>query len=158
MDTTKIIANPGEQSITTEREFAAPPALLLRAYTEPDLVAQWLGPVELNTRVDHMDARDGGTWRYANVYEDGSEFGFHGVYHGTPSVAGIVQTFEFEGLPGHVVLETLTFEPRGDRTLVRTVSVFQSLADRDGMIASGMESGVVSSHDRLDALVARLGA
>jgi len=158
MGSTEIIANPGEHSLTIEREFAASPAMLFRAFVEPDLVEQWLGPTELITKVDRMDVRDGGTWRYVNVDSDGNEWGFHGVFHGAPSeAAGIVQTFEFEGTPGHVALQTLTFEERGDRALARAALVFQSVADRDAMIESGMERGVRDSHERLDALLARLG-
>jgi uncharacterized protein YndB with AHSA1/START domain len=88
---------------------------------------------------------------------DGNEAAFHGVFHGTPSPEnGIVQTFEFEGAPGHVSLETLTLEERGGKTLVRTNDVFQSVEDRDAAIASGMESGINESMERLDELLARL--
>ena len=87
---------------------------------------------------------------------DGNEYGFHGVFHGTPSPDGIVQTFEFEGTPGHVSLQTLTLEERGGRTVLRTNIVFQSVEDRDGMVQSGMEDGARDSMERLEELVARL--
>jgi len=87
---------------------------------------------------------------------DGNTYGFHGVFHGTPSPDGVVQTFEFEGEPGHVSLDTWTFEDRGGSTLVRSVSSFQSVEDRDGMVASGMEHGVRDSYERLAELLARL--
>ncbi len=106
--------------------------------------------------VDHLDVRHGGTWRYTSRDADGNDYGFHGVFHGTPSPDGIVQTFEFEGAPGHVSLETATFEDHGGRTLLRLNSVFQSVEDRDGMVQSGMEEGVNDSMERLDELVARL--
>ena len=107
------------------------------------------------TVIDRYDARDGGTWRYVQKDADGNEYGFHGVFHGTPSPEAIVQTFEFEGVPGHVMLDTTTLEQRDGRTLMRTVSSFQSVEDRDGMIASGMERGVRDSGDRLEELLAR---
>ena len=97
-----------------------------------------------------------GSWRYIHRDADGNEFAFYGVFHGTPSPDGIVRTFEFEGTPGHVSLETATFEERGGRTLLRMNSVFQSVEDRDGMVQSGMEKGVNDSMERLDELVARL--
>lgn len=156
MATTTIIAEPGVPQILLTREFAAPRDLLFRAHTDPDLFVQWLGPRTQTMTIDHLDVRDGGTWRYIHRDADGNEYGFHGVYHGTPSPDGIVHTFEFEGMPGHVSLETLTFEERGGKTLLRQNTVFQSVEDRDGMIASGMEQGVNDSMERLDELFARL--
>ena len=155
--TTQITAEPGVPYIEITREFDAPREFLFRAHTDPELLVQWLGPRGLTMTVDRLEARDGGTWRYTHRDADGNEYGFHGVFHGTPSPDGIVQTFEFEGLPGHVSLEWLTFEERGDgRTLLRANSVYQSVADRDGMIQSGMESGVNEGYERLDELIARL--
>jgi uncharacterized protein YndB with AHSA1/START domain len=154
---TQIVAEPGTQQTEITRAFNAPPELLFRAYTEPDLLVQWLGPRQYTMTIDRYEVRDGGTWRYVHSDADGNAFGFHGVFHGTPSVDGIVQTFEFEGMPGHVCLETLTFEDQGDTTLVRTSSVYQSVADRDAMVESGMEEGINDGYDRLDELVAKLG-
>jgi uncharacterized protein YndB with AHSA1/START domain len=153
---TQIIAEPGTQQTEITRAFNAPRELLFRAYTEPDLLVQWLGPRQYTMTIDRYEVRDGGTWRYVHSDADGNAFGFHGVFHGTPSVDGIVQTFEFEGMPGHVCLETLTFEEQGGTTLVRTSSVYQSVADRDAMVESGMEEGVNEGYDRLDELLARL--
>jgi uncharacterized protein YndB with AHSA1/START domain len=156
---TQILAEPGVPQIVIMREFDAPRELLFRAHTDPGLLVQWLGPRDLTMTLDRFDVRDGGTWRYIHRDADGNEYGFHGVFHGTPSPDdGIVQTFEFEGAPGHVSLQTLTLETVGDRTLLRTNAVFQSVEDRDGMIQSGMESGVNDSMERLDELLARLAA
>jgi uncharacterized protein YndB with AHSA1/START domain len=156
MSKTEITAEPGSPLIVITREFDAPRDLVFRAYTDPDLVVQWLGPRELTTRVDVFDPRDGGRWRYVQTDPQGNEYGFHGVFHGTPSPDAIVQTFEFEGVPGHVALETATLTERDGRTLVRRVSSFQSVEDRDGMVASGMERGVHDSDERLTELLARL--
>ena len=156
MPKTQIVAEPGVPQILITREFAAPRELLFRAHTDPELLVQWLGPRRLTMTVDRLDARDGGTWRFTHRDADGTEYGFHGVHHGTPSPDGIVRTFEFEGAPGHVSLETLTFEDHGGRTLLRANSVYQSVEDRDAMIQSGMAEGVEDSMERLDELVARL--
>ena len=154
---TQIVAEPRVPQIVITREFDAPRALLYRAHTDPELLVQWLGPRRLTTHVERWDVRDGGTWRYISRDGDGTEYGFHGVFHGTPSPeGGIVQTFEFEGTPGHVSLETLTFEERGGKTLVRMNDVFQSVEDRDAMLESGMEDGLNEGYDRLDELLARL--
>lgn len=158
MSETRITAEPGIPLITIEREFDAPRDLVFRAYTDPELIVRWLGPRELTTRIEEYDVRDGGRWRYISTDPDGNEFGFHGVFHGTPSPDVTVQTFEFEGVPGHVALETLTMTERDGRTFVRTVSSFQSVEDRDGMVESGMEHGVNDSHERMAELLATMGA
>lgn len=157
MSKTEIIAEPGMPQVVITREFAAPRELLFRAYTDPELLAQWLGPRRLTMSVDEFDVRHGGRWRYIHRDSDGSEYGFHGVFHGTPSAEdGIIQTFEFEGMAGHVTLTTVTFEERGSKTLVRSNDVYQSVEDRDAMMESGMDEGVNEGNERLDELLARL--
>src|SRR6266581_5568573 len=100
MDITQITAEPGIPQILISRVFDAPRDLVFRAYTDPELLVQWLGPRDLTMKVEEFDVRDGGKWRYVSRDADGNEYGFHGVFHGTPSPDGIVQTFEFEGVPG----------------------------------------------------------
>jgi uncharacterized protein YndB with AHSA1/START domain len=158
MSTTQITAEAGKHGVQTTREFDAPRELLFRAFTEPDLLVQWLGPRKYVMEIDRYEVRDGGTWRYTHRDDNGNEFGFHGVFHGTPSPERVVQTFEFEGFPGHVSLDTATFEENEGKTLLRINSVFQSVEDRDGMIASGMEEGMNEGFDRLDELLAKLVA
>jgi uncharacterized protein YndB with AHSA1/START domain len=155
---TEITVEPGSPLIVMTRDFDAPRDLVFRAYTDPQLLVQWLGPRELTTTVDQYDVRDGGRWRYVQRGPDGHEHGFHGIFHGAPSPEAIVQTFEYEGVPGHVMLQTTTLDERGRTTLARTVSSFQSVADRDAMVASGMERGVHDSDERLDEVLARLQA
>lgn len=155
----RITAAPDVPVIVIDTELDAPAALLLRAHLEPELVAQWLGPRRLRTRIDEHDVRHGGRWRMVQIDEDGAEHGFRGVHHGEPSVeGGITRTFEYDGAPGHVSFETLTFHERDGRTVLRAVALFQSVEDRDAMIAAGMERGVVESMDRLEELTARLAA
>jgi uncharacterized protein YndB with AHSA1/START domain len=158
MGNTQITAEPGMPQIIITREFDAPRDLVFRARTDPDLLVQWLGPRELTMTVDHYDARDGGRWRYVHTDTQGNEYGFHGVFHGTPSPDGIVQTFEFEGAPGRVSLDTTALHERDGRTLVRSVSSFPSVQDRDQMIAADMERGVRDSEDRLAELLTKLQA
>jgi uncharacterized protein YndB with AHSA1/START domain len=158
MSNTQITAEPGIPQIIIEREFDAPRDLVFRAYTDPELIVQWMGPRDLTMKIEEYDVRDGGKWRYISTDADGNEYGFHGVFHGTPSPEGTVQTFEFEGMPGHVAMDTLTLVERDGRTLVRTVSSFQSVEDRDGMVASGMERGVRDSDERMGELLAKLQA
>lgn len=154
---TKIIAEPGQQDITIIREFDAPRELVFRAYTEPDLYVRWLGPRGYEMKLEKFEPWSGGSWRYTHGDDQGNEYGFHGVNHEVTAPERIIGTFEYEGLPepGHVVLETAVFETLpGNRTRMTGQSVFRSVADRDGMLQSGMEHGVRDSYERLDELLA----
>ena len=150
----QITAEPGVPQVLTERTFDAPRDLVFRAFTDPELLVQWLGPRAYTMTIERYDVRDGGTYRYVHADDDGNAFGFHGVFHGEPSPDGFVQTFEFEGAPGHVSMDTLTLDEREGRTTVRTNSVFQSVAARDAMIDNGMAEGMREGYDRLDELLA----
>jgi uncharacterized protein YndB with AHSA1/START domain len=156
MTRTEIVAEPGIPQVIVRREFATTPAVLFRAHTEPDLLARWLGPETLRLTVDRLEPRDGGRWRYSQVDARGERYSFHGLYHGDPTPERIVQTYEFDRQPGTVYLNTITFEPRGDRTLLRQNTVFPSVEDRDYYVRTGMDEGLTASFVKLDALVAEL--
>jgi uncharacterized protein YndB with AHSA1/START domain len=152
------VEKDGTHGIRTERELDAPRDLVFRAYTDPDLVKQWLGPRRFTMEIDRYEVGDGGRWRYVQRDEKGVEHGFHGVFHGDPTPDAMVQTFEWEGLPGHVSLDRASLEEiEGERTVVRTVSVFQSEQDRDGMYDAGMADGMSEAYDRLEELLGTLG-
>nr|WP_082534690.1 SRPBCC domain-containing protein [Nonomuraea pusilla] len=149
---TTITAQPGSPFIEVVRDFDATPAQLFRAYTDPELVTRWLGPRGIEMRLIEHDARPGGTYRYAHRDREGDEHVFHGVFHTVTPGERIVQTFEHDGAPDVVSLDSATFEDLGGRTRLRTRSVFPSVEARDAMIAGGMERGVLDSMDRLDEL------
>lgn len=156
---TNITVEPGKQDLFVTREFDAPRELVFRAYTDPELYAQWLGPRGYSTTFEVFEPVSGGTWRFVQKDPNGNEFRFHGVNHEVTVPERIIGTFEFDGLPdsGHVLLETTIFEALpGDRTRVTSQSVFQSVADRDGMIQSGMEQGVVEGYERLDEILEKV--
>jgi uncharacterized protein YndB with AHSA1/START domain len=156
---TVLTVEPGKQEVFVTREFDAPRDLVFKAYTDPKLYVQWLGPRDLTMQLVTFEPKSGGRWRYIHKDQHGNEFGFHGVNHEVLAPERIIGTFEFEGLPekGHVVLETVKFEELpGGRTRVTTQSVFQSVGDRDGMVQSGMERGVVDSNERLDELLEKM--
>ena len=155
MSDMKVVADPGTHEIVITRSFDAPRELVFKAFTDADAVRQWWGLNSTETIVDQLEARPGGRWRFVQRDGDGNEFGFHGVYHDLQAPERIVYTFEFEGMPGHVLLETLVFEDQDGRTQMTDTSVFQSVADRDGMLQSGMESGAAESMDRLDEYLAK---
>jgi uncharacterized protein YndB with AHSA1/START domain len=156
MSETKIQAPDGVPFIDVSREFEAPRDLVFRAFTDPDLLVQWLGPAKYEMVVDEYDVRAGGSWRYVHRDNDGNEYGFHGVFHGEPSPDGFVQTFEFEGAPGHVALDQLVLTESDGRTIVRTHSVYQSLEARNAMVESGMAEGLNEGYNRLEALLGSL--
>ena len=154
---TNVKVEPGKQELFILREFDAPRELVFKAFTDPKLLAKWAGPRNLSLRIDKFKAGSGGSWGFVHSDKEGNEFAFHGVCHEETAPERIIRTFEFEGLPekGHVILETARFEalPK-DRSRVTIQSVFQSVADRDGMVQSGMEEGAGESYERLDELFA----
>ncbi len=155
---TTIIGEPGKQELYIIREFDAPRELVFKAFTDPDLLVQWIGPKGYVMKIDYYDPRSGGSYRYVHTDPNGNAWGFHGTIHEIKAHERAIQTFEFEGMPeaGHVALETARFEVLADnRTKVTVQSVFQSVADRDGMLQSGMEKGVNQGHDQLDRLLAK---
>jgi uncharacterized protein YndB with AHSA1/START domain len=152
---TTIEADPIVPTITIVREFAAPRAKVFRAWTDPDLVARWLGPKDTPTRVDHWDLRTGGSWRYASMREGEEIASFYGSFHEVRPDERLVQTFTWRGLPDGVSLDTTTFEDVGEgRTRVTIVGVLPTFEARDAMIASGMETGVVDGFNALDEILA----
>jgi len=152
---TEIIAEPGKQELFIKREFDAPRELVFKAHTDPEIYVKWVGPREMKMTIEKWEARDGGSYRFTHE-RDGHTYGFLGVYHELNAPERIIGTFEFDGLPerGHVILGTTRFEelPGGRCRLVHQ-SVFQSVEDRDGMIASGMERGVNDGYEKLDSLL-----
>jgi len=149
---TYITAPDGTPFIEVVREFDAPRSLVFRASTDPDLVVQWLGPRDLQMRIIEFDARTGGSYRYVHTDADGAEYPFRGVFH-TVTEAMIIQTFEFEDVPGFVSLETITLDDLGGRTRLHQNAVFPSIAARDQALADGMPHGITESMDRLGELL-----
>ena len=150
-----IEADPTVPIIRLTRDFDATPAQLLRAHTDPELFARWVGPNGMDTEIIDWDATTGGRWRY--VSRRGSEeHGFHGCFH-EGGDDRIVQTFTYDGQPDGVALETLWFEALGEgRTRLHAQSLVDSFESRDQWLASGMETGVEDGYAKLDALVSEL--
>lgn len=152
---TTITAPEGQPFIDMEREFDAPAELVHRAYRDPDLVKQWLGPRKYEMVIERWDARDGGAYRYFHKSGDDAH-GFRGVFH-SMAIDNMIQTFEYDGAPGHVSLDTQKIEDLpGGRSRMTSHSVFLSVADRDAMVEAGMDSGVEEGYERLDELLPTL--
>ena len=155
MNETRIEVDDKVPAIRIVREFDAPPAKVFRAHVEADLVAQWLGPRDLEMEIDHFDCRTGGSYRY--VHKRGDErYAFYGSFHEVRPNERIVQTFTFDGEPDHVALERLVLEDIGDgRTRLVATSLTDSFENRDAVLASGMEYGIRESYERLEELLAQ---
>jgi uncharacterized protein YndB with AHSA1/START domain len=144
----------GQPYIDFTREFDAPAAAVFEAHRDPALVARWLGPHGYEMVVDEYDFRTGGRYRYLHRDPEGAEYRFNGVFHVVRENEFAIQTFEFEGYPDVVSIESLRFEDLGDgRTRLSGHAVYPSQEARDGMAASGMEGGMSQGYDRLDALL-----
>jgi uncharacterized protein YndB with AHSA1/START domain len=155
--TTTKVTLPSDKEILITREFDAPRDVVYKAMIDPKLIPQWWGPRNSTTRVDKMDVRKGGAWRFVNRSADGSETAFRGEYRELVPGERIVQTFEWEPMAGHISVDTATLSDlQGERTLLTTRSVFTSKEDRDGMVQSGMEKGLKETYARFDEVLATL--
>ena len=151
-----VITTPGDREVQLERIFDAPRDAVWRAFVDPELIVQWWGPRGTTTEIDHIDVRPGGDWRMIIRGEDGHGQVFRGTFREIRPPSLLERTFEWEGMPGHVAVETVTFEDLGDgRTRLVARSIFHTTAERDQMLTSGgMERGANDSYDRLEELVA----
>jgi len=140
---------PSDREIVMTRVFDAPRRLVFEAHSKPEHVKHWWGRRGSTLPICEMDFRPGGAWRFVERGPDGQDNAFRGVYREITPPERIVWTFEFEGMPGHVSVETLTFVERDGKTTLTGRSVFETREDRDGMLQSGMEAGATETMDRL---------
>ncbi|AJT40513.1 SRPBCC family protein [Psychromicrobium lacuslunae] len=150
----QVIAESGTQNITLIRELNAPLARVFEAYTEPELVAQWLGPRRLEMKISEWNAVSGGGYAYLHIDSDGTEYGFRGTFHTVRTDELIIQTFEFLGALDAVSVETASFEDLGEgRTRLTSTATYPSAEVREMMLQSGMADGVKESYERLEELL-----
>lgn len=150
---TTTLTLPSDREVRTERIFAAPRELLWRALTDPALVAQWWGRGN-RLVIERMEVARGGHWRFVEHAPEGIH-GFEGRFREVTPPERMVQTFEWDGMPGHVLVQTLELEALGsDRTRLVTTALFHTSEERDGMIEAGMQEGLDQSYDALDRLLA----
>ncbi len=150
------VTTPTDRTIRIERVFDAPRDRVWQAFTDPKLIAQWWGRGN-KLVIERFEVERGGHWRFVEHSPDGVH-GFEGRYREVTPQERIVQTFEWDGMPGYVAAETAVFEDLGDgRTRVVTSAIFHTTEERDGMLSSGMEQGLEQSYRALDALLVRLG-
>lgn len=150
-----ISAPEGLPFIDIEREFDAPVTAVFNAHRDPELVKQWLGPNGYEMTIERWDFVPQGGYRYVHTTPEGESYGFNGTFHSVRENEFAIQTFEFEGYPDVVAIESITFEDLGDgRSRIRVHSAYPSLESRDGMVQANMEHGVREGYERLDAILA----
>ncbi|MGA2285027.1 MAG: SRPBCC family protein [Dehalococcoidia bacterium] len=152
-----LTAEPGRQDVSITNVFDAPRDLVFRAYTDPKLIPVWWNSKDFAVEVEKMEVRPGGSWRVISRDASGGEYWFRGMYHDVSPPKRIVQTFEHQGMPGHISLETVTIEGLGaGRTRVTDHVVFQSVEDRDAALEMGMEAEAPRVMSRLEDLFRHL--
>jgi len=150
MSKTDFQVDKDNLEVRISRVFKATPERMWQAHTDPEQIAQWWD----KTIIDKHDLKIGGEWRFVSKGDDGKEFAFHGEFKELDEPRKIVRTFEFEPWAGHVMTETVTFEPQPDGSTKQfTVSKYANLADLEGMVGSGMERGATAGLDRLAKVV-----
>jgi uncharacterized protein YndB with AHSA1/START domain len=152
------VTTPSDREIVMARVFVAPRELVFDAHTSCEHMSHWWGPRRYEVSSCEMDVRPGGGWRIVHRGSDGQEFGFRGEFREIVRPERLSWTFEYEGMPGHVSVETLIFTEQDGKTLITGTSVFETVEDRDGMLQSGMESGAAESYERLDEYLETLKA
>ena len=149
-----IVTLPSDLEIKMVREFAAPRAKVFAAHAKSEHVEHWWG--RGNPLESEMDFRPGGGYRFVEHAPDGEDYAFRGEYREIRAPERIVQTFEYEGEPGQVCVETLEFTEADGRTTVTGVTHFDTKAERDAMVEVGMQDGARQSYEALDAYLAEL--
>lgn len=143
---------PSDTEILLTREFDAPAPLVYKAMTTPEYVRRWWNCMDHKMPVCEIDLRVGGAWRFVTVDDSGTEYGFHGVYKEIVEPTRLVHTEIFEMFPTTEVLVTITLEPKGGKTLVKSHTQCPNKETRDGIIQSGMETGAAIAWDRVEEI------
>lgn len=152
-ESTQFAAPPGLPELRIAHTFDAPVERVFNAWIDPARIPRWWGPAYLTTTVEFMEPRVGGRYRIVQRAPDGKVHGFRGVYHTVEAPHLLISTFEYDGFPGHVSLDTCRFVAQEDKTNLMILSMFQSVEDRDGMVQSGCEAGVREMMARMETLL-----
>jgi uncharacterized protein YndB with AHSA1/START domain len=150
---TSVLTTPSDREVRTERVFDASRDRVWRAFTDPEQVAQWWARGN-KLVIERMEVERGGHWRFVEHSAEGVD-GFEGRYREVTPPERLVWTFDWDGKPGHVVVDATEFEDLGDgRTKVITTSLFHTTEERDWMLGAGMQTGLDQSYAALDRLLA----
>jgi uncharacterized protein YndB with AHSA1/START domain len=153
---TMSITTPSDREIVMTRVFNAPRRLVFEAHTKCEHLKRWWGPRKYEMPICELDFRPGGKYRIVHRGPEGDEHGFRGEFREIVPPERLVYTFEYEGYPGHISVETIELVEENGRTTLINTAVYDSVEDRDGMLQSGMEEGARESLDRLEELLATM--
>jgi uncharacterized protein YndB with AHSA1/START domain len=153
---TLTVTTPTDREIVMTRVFDAPRELVFEAVSKPEHLKEWWGPRGHTMPVCEVDFRPGGAYRFVNRDADGNEYAFRGEFREIVPPERIVWTFEFEGMPGNISVDTLTLVEEDGKTTLTSTSRYDSVEQRDGMLQSGMETGAAESYDRLAEFLEKL--
>lgn len=151
--TSNLVINEELREIIMTRTFDAPRELVYRVWTDVQYIPRWWGPREYKTVVEKNDVQPGGLWRFIQYDPKSNEFAFNGEYRLVEPPEKLVYTFDYEGNPGHIIVETVTFEEKDGQTIVTSIDRFQTMDDLHGMLEAGMEKGATDSYERLTELL-----
>jgi uncharacterized protein YndB with AHSA1/START domain len=145
------------RSIVGIREFDAPRALVLAAFTDPKHLAQWWGPNGFTTTTSSFDMRPGGVWRFVMHGPDGRDYQNRITYEEVvPPQRLVYRHGGGEDVEPVQFRQTIVFEDLGDRTRVVWRGDFPSAAERDRVIKTyGADTGLVQTLARLADYIAK---
>lgn len=152
---TKINAEDGKQEILINREFDLPVELLFKAYTDAEIVQEWMG-----TKIIKLESKKHGSYQFETSDAQGNVvFKANGVIHNIVPNQKIIRTFEMENAPFGVQLEVYDFESITEHTSKLTMHViYESVAQRDQLLKLPFSQGLNMAHNRIQDIVSRLKA
>lgn len=150
------VTTPSDREVVMVRVFDAPRELVFEAHTSCEHMKRWWGPRRYEVAECELDFREGGTWRILQRGADGDEHGFSGEFREIVRPERITWTFEYDGAPGHVSVQTVTFEEHDAKTTLTATAVYGSIEDRDATLQTGMTEGAAETWDRLEEYVETL--
>ena len=147
----KINAEDGKQELDITREFDLPLDLLFKAFTEPEIIEQWMG-----TKVLKLENKKHGSYQFETTDPKGNKHGFNGTIHEFNPNQRITRTFEMENTPFSVQLEFLEFEQLSeDRSKLNMHVVYKSAALRDQVLQLPFAKGINMAHDRIQNILSK---
>jgi uncharacterized protein YndB with AHSA1/START domain len=149
---TKVNAEEGKQELFITREFDLPLELVFKAYTEADIVEQWMG-----TKVLKLENKKHGSYQFETTDPKGNKHRFDGAIHELIPNRKITRTFEMENTPFGVQLEIYEFERLTDDTSKLTMHViYESVAQRDQVLQLPFVQGINMAHNRMEEILRKL--
>jgi uncharacterized protein YndB with AHSA1/START domain len=151
------VTTPTDSEIVMTRVFDAPRDLVFEAHTSCEHMSHWWGPRKYEIASCDVDFRPGGVWRIVHRGPEGDEYVFHGEFREIVRPERITWTFEWEGMPGHVSVQTVVFEERDGKTTLTATAGYDTVEERDANLESGMLEGAAETYDRLEEYLDILG-